>query len=137
MCTKNGKTNKKTRKLEGEYEDQQANLSSNSRRLMFRSALSGVGSTLMFGMINITPGHAAVERAVGGSESKCQQQGNCLETLELDGAIGWTWGGKNRCDASDPRCGIDGKIDDFDGRAVPPVPDFLGNSISHVVEIDF
>jgi len=125
------------RKLEGGYEDQQANLPSYSRRLMFRSAVSGIGSTLMFGMTNITPGHAAVEQAVGGSESKCQQQGNCLETLELDGAIGWTWGGKNRCDASDPRCGIDGKIDDIDGRAVPPVPDILGNSITHVVEIDF
>jgi hypothetical protein len=121
-------------RLEEEYDHQQANLPSNVRRHMFRTALSGIGSTLVMGMINIAPGNAVVERAVGGSESQCQQRGNCLETLELDGAIGWTWGGKNRCDASDPKCGIDGKLGDFEA---PPVPNLLGNSITHVVEIDF
>lgn len=126
-----------SRRFEEEYEHQQANLTSNVRRLMFRTALSGIGSTFVLGMIHIPPSDAVVERAVGGSESQCQQRGNCLETLELDGAIGWTWGGKNRCDASDPKCGTDGKIGDFDGRTAPPVPDLLGNSITHVVEIDF
>lgn len=41
----------------------------------------------------------AVERAVGSSERVCREKGNCLENFELDGAIGWNWGGRDRCDA--------------------------------------
>ena len=46
-----------------------------------------------------------VQRAVGGAEIKCREEGNCLEKGELDGAVGWNWGGLERCDASDPLCG--------------------------------
>lgn len=66
-----------------------------------------------------------VQRAVGSGESRCRQEGNCLETFEvsyfiqsfcyrltkiriafsfcyqLDGAVGWNWGGTDRCDARD------------------------------------
>ena len=41
----------------------------------------------------------AVERAVGSSEKSCREDSNCLEKFDLDGAIGWNWGGKDRCDA--------------------------------------
>ncbi len=41
----------------------------------------------------------AVERAVGGAEKSCREEGNCLEKFEIDGAVGWSWGGKDRCDA--------------------------------------
>ena len=40
----------------------------------------------------------AVERAVGGAEKSCREEGNCLEKFEIDGAVGWSWGGKDRCD---------------------------------------
>jgi len=52
----------------------------------------------------------AVQRAVGSAEQACREAGNCLEKLELDGLIGWNWGGKNRCDPSDIRCGVDGTL---------------------------
>ena len=39
---------------------------------------------------------------------------------ELDGAVGWSWGGKDRCDPSDPLCGPDGKMrDKLVGKPVP------------------
>ena len=41
----------------------------------------------------------AVERAVGGAEISCREEGNCLQKFEIDGAVGWNWGGKDRCDA--------------------------------------
>lgn len=122
-----------------EHEQQQIISSSNNRRHFFQTALERVSSAFaVITTATVEPCSAAVERAVGGSESKCQQLGNCLENLELDGAIGWSWGGKNRCDASDPRCGTDGKLSlDVNDRSIPPVPDLLGNKITHVVEMDF
>lgn len=52
----------------------------------------------------------AVQRAVGSAEQACREAGNCLEKLELDGFIGWNWGGKDRCDPNDSRCGVDGNL---------------------------
>ena len=67
-----------------------------------------------------------------GAEADCRAQGNCLELGQLDGAVGWNWGGKDRCDASDPRCGPDGKLGDLPkGKPVPVVT----NKITHVAEI--
>jgi len=54
----------------------------------------------------------AVERAVGSAELSCREEGNCLQKGDLDGAVGWSWGGKERCDATDPRCGPDGVLSD-------------------------
>ena len=42
----------------------------------------------------------AIERAVGDAEKTCREQGNCLENFDIDGAVGWNWGGKDRCDAT-------------------------------------
>lgn len=52
----------------------------------------------------------AVTRAVGGAEESCRAAGNCLEIGEWDGAVGWSWGAKDRCDPSDPLCGADGTL---------------------------
>jgi cyclophilin family peptidyl-prolyl cis-trans isomerase len=70
------------------------------------------------------PSSAVVQQAVGSGESNCRANNNCLELGELDGAIGWGWGGKDRCDPSDPRCGADGKLRETDiiGQPVPKVP---------------
>uniref|UniRef100_A0A6U3SUP4 PPIase cyclophilin-type domain-containing protein n=1 Tax=Ditylum brightwellii TaxID=49249 RepID=A0A6U3SUP4_9STRA len=79
---------------------------------------------------------SAVERAVGSAEIACRENGNCLELGEWDGAVGWTWGGKDRCDATDPLCGADGKLRDapLAGEAVPRLPE--GVEITNVVTID-
>ncbi|KAL3774886.1 hypothetical protein ACHAW5_007304 [Stephanodiscus triporus] len=63
-----------------------------------------------------------VQRAVGSAESKCQSEGNCLEKLDIDGAVGWNWGGVDRCDASDPLCGPDGTMRDGVPRGTTPPP---------------
>lgn len=42
----------------------------------------------------------AVERAVGAYEKSCREEGNCLEKFDIDGAVGWNWGGRDRCDAT-------------------------------------
>ena len=76
-----------------------------------------------------------VQRAVGSAENKCRAEGNCLEKFELDGAVGWNWGGTDRCDASDPLCGPDGRLRDepLSGMPVPSRED--GLDITHVVEL--
>ena len=76
------------------------------------------------------------QRAVGAAESKCRVEGNCLETLELDGAVGWSWGGKERCDAADPLCGPDGRLREEapSGRPVPSAKD-AGLRITDVIEL--
>jgi hypothetical protein len=79
------------------------------------------------------PAHA-VTRAVGSGEIACREAGNCLETGEWDGAVGWSWGGKDRCDPADPLCGADGKIRDkpLEGQPVPRVDE----SISDVAALE-
>jgi hypothetical protein len=67
-----------------------------------------------------TVSQAAATRAVGSGEVKCKEDGNCLEIGEWDGAVGWNWGGKDRCDATDPLCGPDGTLrDEIVGKAIP------------------
>ena len=46
------------------------------------------------------PSANAVERAVGAAEKSCKEEGNCLEKFDIDGAVGWNWGGRDRCDAT-------------------------------------
>jgi cyclophilin family peptidyl-prolyl cis-trans isomerase len=77
----------------------------------------------------------AVTRAIGTAEAECRAAGNCLETFDLDGAVGWSWGGKDRCDATDPRCANNGQLLDAapTGEAVPVV----ANKITHVVAVSF
>jgi hypothetical protein len=76
----------------------------------------------------------AAVRAVGSSELACQKAGNCLEKGDWDGAVGWNWGAKDRCDPADPLCGADGKLKDaISGK---PVPDrSAGTKITHAVAI--
>ena len=79
--------------------------------------------------------NAAVSRAIGGAEAECRAAGNCLETGNWDGAVGIAWGGKDRCDASDPKCGPDGKLRD-EAPAGDPVPKPT-NKITQIVELGF
>lgn len=87
-----------------------------------RSFLSKSMSALPY-MIPVSANAASVpvQRAVGSAESKCREEGNCLEMFELDGAVGWNWGGKERCDAGDPLCGPDGRLREeaLSGQPVP------------------
>ncbi len=77
--------------------------------------------------------NAAVVQAVGSGESTCRKAGNCLEVGEWDGAVGWNWGGKDRCDPSDPLCGTDGKLRDEPLRGQPvPTP---ASDITHVAAL--
>ena len=70
-------------------------------------------------------------RAVGSSEAKCRADGNCLEKLDVDGALGWNWGGKDRCDAfSDVNCGANGQSSSVE-TIIPPVPSNYYNSNSN------
>ncbi len=81
-----------------------------------------------------SPAHA-VTRAIGGAEEECRAAGNCLEIGELDGALGWSWGGKDRCDATDPLCGPDGRLREeaLSGESVPDVT----HKITHIVELSY
>lgn len=102
-----------------------------------RAFLSRTLSTLPLAIVP-TSAHAAsvpVQRAVGSAESKCREEGNCLETFELDGAVGWNWGGTDRCDASDPLCGPDGRLREeaLSGQPVPAKDPAL--EITDVVEL--
>jgi hypothetical protein len=100
-----------------------------SRRAIVQQAF--VASTLIVAPSSCT----AVTRAIGGAEEECRAAGNCLEIGEWDGAIGWSWGSRDRCDPSDPLCGTDGKIRDqpLTGEAVPDVT----NKVTHVVEMTY
>ena len=62
--------------------------SSRRRFVRIASAAAAVGFLL--------PKEAHATRAVGGAEIECREAGNCLEKLELDGALGWNWGAKDR-----------------------------------------
>ncbi|GKY93441.1 hypothetical protein MPSEU_000311600 [Mayamaea pseudoterrestris] len=98
-----------------------------SRRLFVNSVLSSA-MTLF-----VTPTKSnGVTRAVGGAEESCRAAGNCLEIGEWDGAVGWSWGAKERCDPSDPLCGADGTLrSSLMGKQVPqPVVD-----ITHIALI--
>lgn len=86
-------------------------------------------------------GSANAIRAVGSKEAECQKNSNCLEVGELDGALGWTWGGKDRCDVTDPQCGVQGKLREeaIRGQPVPALPnDIEGRPVrfTHVAAIE-
>ncbi len=108
----------------------------NVRRSLLLKSLSSMALTLGS---NSLPSNA-VERAVGSSELSCRVEGNCLEKGEWDGAVGWNWGAKDRCDATDARCGVDGKLQETapSGKPVPKPIDDNGNSlkITNIVNID-
>ena len=114
-----------------------ASLATNDRRAFLQSS-STLASLPYLLLLSSSSAHAAsvpVQRAVGSAETKCRAEGNCLEKFELDGAVGWNWGGTDRCDASDPLCGPDGRLRDepLSGLPVPPRED--GLDITHVVEL--
>ena len=99
-----------------------------------RRFVEGIASVATAGLLLPEAAHAT--RAVGGAEIECRAAGNCLEKFELDGALGWNWGAKDRCDASDPNCGSNGQMRD------PPlvgeqVPDSMGYAVTHVVQMSF
>jgi len=108
---------------------------SNERRDFLKVAILTSAALVQF-----SPNANAVERAVGSAELSCREAGNCLEKGDLDGAVGWKWGGKDRCDPTDPRCGSDGILKDAppSGDPVPTLD--IGNDeplkITNVVEID-
>lgn len=54
-------------------------------------------------------GEAAV--AIGSAERACRERGDCLQTGNFDGALGLNWGGRDRCDARDPSCRTDGRLE--------------------------
>lgn len=79
----------------------------------------------------------AVEQAVGAAEKACREAGNCLEKGDWDAAVGWSWGGKDRCDATDPKCGPNGVLlDDVPtGESIPTVPARVTHQVDLVVTI--
>jgi hypothetical protein len=86
--------------------------------------------------MTLAPSPAKAVRAIGGAEEDCRAAGNCLEMGELDGAIGWSWGGKDRCEAADPLCGPNGKLMD----SLPSgddVPDQRGLAVTDTVTLKF
>ena len=99
-----------------------------SRRGFFGGIVSATATAVLL------PDQAHATRAVGGAEIECRAAGNCLEKFELDGALGWNWGAKDRCDAADPNCGSDGKMRDSP-LVGEKVPDPMGYSITHVVQM--
>ena len=105
--------------------------SSSCRRQFLSFVVGGCTSSLLLPTSPAT----AVTRAIGGAEEACRAAGNCLEIGELDGAVGWTWGAADRCDATDPRCGPDGKLLD-DIPTGEPVP-VANSKITDAVEISF
>mmetsp|Transcript_9570 Transcript_9570/g.15984 ORF Transcript_9570/g.15984 Transcript_9570/m.15984 type:complete len:368 (-) Transcript_9570:1342-2445(-) len=105
--------------------------SSNDGRSCRRRFLSGI---LAAGVVGVgTNPSNAVERAVGGAEIACRERGDCLETGEWDGAVGWNWGARDRCDPSDPRCGTNGILMDAPPSG-EPVPT-LTNKVTHEVTL--
>ena len=103
-------------------------ITKSSRRGFVEGVTSAVATMLL------VPEQAHATRAVGGAEIECRAKGNCLEKFELDGALGWNWGAKDRCDAADPNCGSDGKMRDAP-LVGEKIPDPMGYSISHVVQL--
>ena len=101
-----------------------------SRRAIIQQTLAVSSSLIM-----MPSSSSAVTRAIGGAEEECRAAGNCLETGEWDGAIGWSWGSRDRCDPSDPLCGTDGKLRDqaIMGESVPDVT----NKVTHMVELTY
>jgi len=103
---------------------------STNRRRLLRSSSSAFASSL--GLFVATDSALAVQQAVGLAEKRCQEKGNCLQNGDWDAAVGWQWGAKERCDPTDPKCGVNGKIRDLKGSPVPPT---LAAKITHTVQM--
>uniref|UniRef100_A0A7S3QJA2 PPIase cyclophilin-type domain-containing protein n=1 Tax=Chaetoceros debilis TaxID=122233 RepID=A0A7S3QJA2_9STRA len=110
---------------------EERNEADSSRRNFMKNAIL---PATMLSTLAIAPNANAVERAVGAAEKSCREAGNCLENFDLDGAVGWKWGGKDRCDATDPLCGSDGQM-----RDAPPQGEPVPTSeckVTNVLDID-
>ena len=110
-----------------EAKDSSSFLVSRPRRAFLTTTISAWCGVLMVGS---SPAEAdttsaqqpSVSRAVGSGERACREQNNCWEVGELDGALGWNWGGRDRCDPADPLCGADGQRRDAAALVGQPVP---------------
>jgi len=107
----------------------------NVKNVERRDFIQGIiaSTAIVSGTGIVCPDDAHATRAVGGAEEDCRAAGNCLQKGELDGALGWSWGAKDRCDASDPRCGADGRDVNAAKLPVPTKPE--GLEITDVAEI--
>jgi len=104
-----------------------------SRSDILKKSIPMIAAFGLFG----TTANAEVMRAVGGAEIQCRKEGNCLERGELDGALGWEWGSKDRCDPNDPTCGVNGRKVLLDADTLdlspPKIPE--GADITDIIEI--
>jgi cyclophilin family peptidyl-prolyl cis-trans isomerase len=106
-------------------------LSSSRRQLLWSLATTSASSMLLI----LPQSSQAMTRAIGGAEEECRAAGNCLEIGEWDGAVGWSWGSKDRCDPNDPRCGVNGILME-QAPSGEPVPT-IQNIITNIVDISF
>jgi len=124
------KTSSKT--IEEESQQQQENVVWSRRRVLERSATVAAAATII--MTPTTAAWADVERAVGIALVKCREKDNCLETGHWDGAGGWNWGATDRCDPNNPRCGVDGVLQDEIPQG-KPVPIVAREKITDIIRI--
>eukprot|EP00978_Attheya_sp_CCMP212_P020636 scaffold59264_cov43-Attheya_sp.AAC.1 len=139
LCNTKLSTNKKTwHKMScasDNYDDDNDTRQMGDRRDFLSVAKTVAGAAMMVAS-NSAVANAEVMRAVGSAEKSCREEGNCLEKGDWDGAVGWNWGGADRCDATDPRCGPDGQLRDapLEGAPVPTITvDDATLLITHVV----
>jgi len=110
-------------------------LSCHDRRRFLREA--AILPTVLSTIISINEAAYAVERAVGSAERSCREEGNCLQKGDLDGAVGWNWGGRDRCDANDPLCGPNGVLLDEIPSGLPvPQNNDANLKITDIIEIN-
>jgi len=83
-----------------------------------------------------SPPASAAELAIGSSERDCRKRGDCLETGNLDGALGFNWGGRDRCAASDPTCTTGGaKVESLNAVDFSPPSAPGGEAVSWIVSL--
>lgn len=104
------------------------------RRILGNLLMGATASLAAAAVMKPETSYAVVSQAVGSGEEECRAAGNCLETGNLDAAVGWKWGGANRCDPTDPMCGSDGKLrEEIKGQPVPKPPESV--FITHIAAI--
>jgi len=106
-----------------------------NRREILQKTVTAAITTMIPVVCSTTNPALAVERAVGSAEQDCRETGNCLEKGDWDGAVGWNWGGKDRCDATDPLCGADGQLKE-EALTGDSIPNDLGLKLTHKVTMD-
>jgi hypothetical protein len=67
----------------------------------------------------LVPFSSVATTAIGSAERSCRERGDCWERGDWDGALGYNWGGRDRCDAGDPKCGSGGQAVKVE---LPPAP---------------